>query len=247
MIPKLSVADGKYIFFIPDGDWRVHIERFGQPLMVIESGHHAVAALVMELEELRGYVAEQQEAEEHQKRAFSLAAFFETRKAWSIETFGPAYIYKRVVAHIRKELLEIEAKPDDLEEWVDVALMAMDGAWRAAGADGDGFVAALLAKAAKNMKRTWPDWRTMNQDAPIEHVRSRELVDIAAGEPLFLPGGSDAFCETLADDMLHPDGRCDCRGEGTCAWCLAHCLGCGIRIDESCQECASRARAVGSP
>lgn len=230
MIPKLSVADGKYTFSVPDDDYRVHVERYGEPWVIIKDGHHAVAALVMELEELRGYVAEQQDAEEQRKSVFNLATFFEGRRAWSIETFGPANIYKRVVAHIRKELLEIEAKPDDLEEWIDVALMAMDGAWRAAGADGDGFVAALIAKAAKNVERSWPDWRTMDPDVPIEHVRSRELIDIAA-----------------AHAVLHPDGHCTCHGENTCAWCLAHCLGCGIRIAESCQECASRARAVGSP
>jgi hypothetical protein len=31
MIEKLSVADGKYTFSVPDGDWRVHVERGGEP------------------------------------------------------------------------------------------------------------------------------------------------------------------------------------------------------------------------
>jgi hypothetical protein len=145
--------------------------------VVIEAGHKAVAALVMELEDLRRSTA---------PRRFDLASFFEERKEWSRETFGPAYIWKRVVAHIRKELVEIEAKPDDLEEWIDVVLIAMDGAWRAAGADGDGFIAALVAKAAKNMKRTWPDWRTMDPEAPIEHVG--EPVDTSGVDAVFEDG-----------------------------------------------------------
>jgi len=177
MIEKLSVADGKYTFSVPDGDWRVHVERGGEPWVVIEAGHKAVAALVMELEDLRRSTA---------PRRFDLASFFEERKEWSRETFGPAYIWKRVVAHIRKELAEIEAKPDDLEEWIDVVLIAMDGAWRAAGADGDGFIAALVAKAAKNMKRTWPDWRTMDPEAPIEHVG--EPVDTSGVDAVFEDG-----------------------------------------------------------
>lgn len=105
--------------------------------------------------------------------AASAAAFFDAKAAWSLETFGPGDRYAGVVAHIRKELAEVEAKPADLEEWVDVVLLAMDGAWRSAGADGAAFVAALRAKDAKNRGRTWPDWRTLKPGDVSEHVKPK--------------------------------------------------------------------------
>lgn len=106
-------------------------------------------------------------------------AFFDGFAAWSRETFGPMDRYAGVVAHIRKELDEVEANPIDLEEWVDVALLAMDGAWRSAGADGRGFVLAMLAKDEKNRKRRWPDWRD-NPGAVTEHIRDEEVGPVPA-------------------------------------------------------------------
>lgn len=99
------------------------------------------------------------------------AAFFDEKMVWSEKTFGPRDRYNGLIAHIRKELVEIEAKPNDLEEWVDVVLLAMDGAWRSAGADGAAFVQALLLKQVKNVSRSWPDWRTLKPDQVLEHVR----------------------------------------------------------------------------
>ena len=103
--------------------------------------------------------------------SFCLRRHMRRAIAFSLATFGPGDRSAGVVAHIRKELLEIEAKPDDLEEWIDVAILAFDGAWRA-GYTADEIVAALAAKQAKNEARTWPDWRTASPDALIEHVKA---------------------------------------------------------------------------
>ncbi len=84
-----------------------------------------------------------------------LAAFFDAKAAWSRATFGIGH-RAGVIAHIRDELKEIENAPSDLTEWVDVVLLAMDGASRSAGADGASFVAALIAKQQRNECRTWP-------------------------------------------------------------------------------------------
>lgn len=95
------------------------------------------------------------------------------QRAWSDETFGPGARTAGVLAHIRKELDEIAADPADLNEWVDVIILAVDGATRA-GHSGQALVAAYHSKMAKNRARTWPDWRDFDEDQPIEHVRGAD-------------------------------------------------------------------------
>ena len=92
----------------------------------------------------------------------------ERQRAFSLNTFGPGKRAAGVVDHIRKELKEIEANPSDLTEWIDVVLLACDGAWRE-GYSAKEIAAALAAKLAKNESRTWPDWRTVPLDRAIEH------------------------------------------------------------------------------
>jgi hypothetical protein len=99
-----------------------------------------------------------------------LIEHLERQRAFSLRTFGPGNRTKGVIDHIRKELLEIEANPLDLTEWVDVILLALDGAWRA-GFDPAQITDAIQAKQAKNERRVWPDWRTADPDKAIEHVR----------------------------------------------------------------------------
>ena len=109
---------------------------------------------------------------------FDLAQHLQRQHDWSEKTFGPGTRTKGVIDHIRKELLEIEAEPNDLSEWIDVVILALDGAWRA-GFTPKQIVAALEAKQAKNMAREWPDWRTASPDTAIEHVRKKdELIDL---------------------------------------------------------------------
>ena len=99
-----------------------------------------------------------------------LIAHLERQRAFSERTFGPGARTAGVLDHIRKELREIELDPADLSEWIDVAILAFDGAWRA-GYSCDEVVDALVKKQAKNEARSWPDWRTMPYDSAIEHER----------------------------------------------------------------------------
>lgn len=92
------------------------------------------------------------------------------QRAFSLKTFGPGARTAGVLDHIRKELREIEAAPTDLSEWIDVVILAFDGAWRA-GYSPDEIVGALLAKQVRNESRQWPDWRAAALDKAIEHVR----------------------------------------------------------------------------
>ena len=102
--------------------------------------------------------------------------------SWSRHTFGPD-VRPGVVDHIRKELKEIEASDYlDLEEWIDVVILGLDGAWRSLEgtaytgdlAKADAIISMLALKQQKNEHRVWPDWRTADRSKAIEHDRSTE-------------------------------------------------------------------------
>ncbi|PPD34939.1 MAG: hypothetical protein CTY21_09475 [Methylomonas sp.] len=99
-----------------------------------------------------------------------LESYLRRQIEFSEQTFGPGRRTAMVLDHLRKELREVEQNPDDIEEWVDVAMLALDGAWRH-GHTPEQICQALAAKLAKNKARTWPDWRTQPSDSAIEHVR----------------------------------------------------------------------------
>jgi len=101
---------------------------------------------------------------------FDLVEHLYRQRAFSERAFGPGDRLRGVLDHIRKELIEIEAAPGDVTEWVDVILLALDGAWRA-GHTPEQIAAAIEAKQTKNEGRTWPDWRTAAPGKAIEHVR----------------------------------------------------------------------------
>lgn len=101
---------------------------------------------------------------------FDLISHLHRQRAFSESTFGPEPRTTGLLDHLRKELHEIEADPTDVEEWIDVVLLAFDGAWRS-GHSPEQIAAALAAKQAKNEAREWPDWRTADPTKGIEHVR----------------------------------------------------------------------------
>lgn len=101
---------------------------------------------------------------------FDLVAHIRGQIEFSMRTFGPGRRTEGVAAHIAKELDEIRSSPGDVREWVDVILLALDGAWRT-GATPEEIAGAIAAKQRKNEARQWPDWREMPADGPIEHVK----------------------------------------------------------------------------
>jgi Protein of unknown function (DUF550)/Domain of unknown function (DUF4406) len=111
---------------------------------------------------------------------FDLVAHLIRQREWSLQTFGPSPRTKGVLDHIRKELAEIESNPGDLSEWIDVVILAFDGAWRA-GHEPEVIAATLGGKQARNENRVWPDWRTQSADRAIEHDRSGERRIYIAG------------------------------------------------------------------
>lgn len=129
------------------------------------------------------------------------------QRAFSRAAFGPGARTKGVIDHIRKELIEIERKPYDLEEWIDVVLLALDGAWRCAEAMGmhrdhvpASVVETLALKQLNNEFRNWPDWRAADPDKAIEHVKPtpapHDCPVISCGSPYLCRTG----CRVLADE-----------------------------------------------
>jgi hypothetical protein len=111
----------------------------------------------------------------------TIAAFVEDQRKFSLETFGPGQRTKGIIDHIKKELAEVEADPGDVKEWIDVAILALDGAWRV-GARPQDVDDGLWAKLHKNQGRTWPRWQDASPDAAIEHDRTGEAAPVPAGE-----------------------------------------------------------------
>lgn len=192
------------------------------------------------------------------RSGLSIAPYLERAIPWQAQTFGPGARHQGIVAHIGRELSEVDAaalqagEDGVLGELIDVAILALDGAWRAImgdafdpdrveavaakleelvleglldgarelayrppctdvlnrrldrldtretfpGADehfarlagaalAQAFALAsadaqhpwaivrdrLFAKLRRNLARSWPDWRTVPQDQPIEHIR----------------------------------------------------------------------------
>jgi hypothetical protein len=127
---------------------------------------------------------------------FDLEAHLARQRRFSESTFGPGLRTAGVLDHIKRELVEIADKPTDLAEWIDVAILALDGAWRT-GATPAQIITALEAKQTKNEARTWPDWRTADPDKAIEHDRTTDAaagpVDVYLGRPTMIAvyGASD--------------------------------------------------------
>lgn len=102
--------------------------------------------------------------------SYDLVKHIERQWRFSQKTFGPKQTTEGVIDHIRKELEELDESPRDIEEWVDVIFLALDGACRS-GATAGQITAAIEAKLTKNEKREWPNWREHNPDKGMEHVK----------------------------------------------------------------------------
>lgn len=113
----------------------------------------------------------------HLPLQFDLVTHLHRQRAFSLHTFGPGDRTAGVCDHIRKELVEVQddagAGLPTLSEWVDVVILALDGAWRS-GATPEQIVRAIETKQSKNEGRKWPDWRTADPTKAIEHDRTAD-------------------------------------------------------------------------
>lgn len=108
----------------------------------------------------------------------TLVGYVERHKLWSEANIGLGLRTEGILAHIAKECEEIRAKPTDTEEWADIVILGLDGAWRSAQArmpEATGFgIAQAVAKAVYGkMRKVWQRRypKGVPADQPCEHLR----------------------------------------------------------------------------
>ena len=99
--------------------------------------------------------------------------FVDRKYKSSLNIFGPGERLEGIIAHIKKELDEILKNPKDKFEWADLILLGIDGASRQ-GITGKELLDVCKEKWSIVESRTYPDWRTVGQDQPIEHIREND-------------------------------------------------------------------------
>lgn len=100
----------------------------------------------------------------------NLIEYIHKQMSWSLNTFGKGNRVLGITKHIEKEIDEVRSNPKDLSEWADIAILALDGAWRA-GYSPEEIAAELERKQGVNFQRKWPKGR---DDEPIEHIRESD-------------------------------------------------------------------------
>lgn len=110
-----------------------------------------------------------------------LSAFVFDQYRWSMQTFGPGDRTEGLLKHIGKEIEELRAAPTpdaQLDEWIDVLLLALDGALRC-GVTPLVVSESIEAAQKRNFNRRWPPANLQRLGEPNEHVRDADGVDAA--------------------------------------------------------------------
>jgi hypothetical protein len=104
--------------------------------------------------------------------------FMDRQIVFSMKAFGEGRRTRGIIAHIRKEIKEVLKAPNSPYEWIDIAILALDGAWRSVygGTSPDMarqvselVAVALLEKQRKNVLRKWP--KPISQNTAVEHIK----------------------------------------------------------------------------
>jgi hypothetical protein len=112
---------------------------------------------------------------------------------WSYKTFGSAERHLGVLKHIEKEIDEVRQNPQDVSEWIDIILLAFDGACRM-GFTPEQVVKALISKQEQNTQRHWPP--PGKDDEPSFHLEDKGC-GVTAEEAWQL------VVDTLELEMMH--------------------------------------------
>jgi len=88
---------------------------------------------------------------------------------WSAATFGVRDC-SGPLNHLKSEIEEVKAKPDDLTEWADCYLLLSDAAARA-GIKMSAVFEAAMNKHEINVRRDWPPVGETNEQGFTEHKK----------------------------------------------------------------------------
>ena len=101
---------------------------------------------------------------------FDLISHLVRQHEFSINTFGPGKRVDSLLDHISKEIIEVHESAGALSEWIDIVILALEGALRSVDSALE-VALALEAKQRVNEGRRWPDWRSAQDNKAIEHIR----------------------------------------------------------------------------
>lgn len=107
--------------------------------------------------------------------AVDMLDFFERQREWSYETFGPPDHRGPVgpLKHLEKEAKEAYEEADKEKqkvEIIDCLFLVFDAAHRA-GMSYSEMSRIAMEKLQANKLRQWPDWKKVNPNSAVEHVR----------------------------------------------------------------------------
>ncbi|MCK5019171.1 MAG: DUF550 domain-containing protein [Candidatus Peribacteraceae bacterium] len=100
---------------------------------------------------------------------FDFKAYLEVQRKWSEIVFGHGTRTEAILKHIADESDEVRAEPHDLEEWIDIVILALDGAWWA-GYTPEEIMLKMCYKQQKNLKRKWHVPNSENE--PVMHIKN---------------------------------------------------------------------------
>ena len=83
-------------------------------------------------------------------------------------TFGSGSRVEGILDHISEEISEVRQNPKDIFEWIDIAILAADGAMRQ-GYSPEEFVLAWEQKLSINENRKWET--STNESKRIKHIK----------------------------------------------------------------------------
>jgi hypothetical protein len=118
-------------------------------------------------------IPERQKDKQPSHDKYDLVAHIKRQKSFSLETFGTGDQHEGIINHISDELDELARSPGEIEEWIDVINLAIDGAHRQ-GYSAERIAGALEAKLRKNENRDWPDQESQSDSEPVFHLDKSE-------------------------------------------------------------------------
>jgi hypothetical protein len=126
-----------------------------------------LTALTKERDDLIEANAKLRQEAEERKDIFDFKAYLEVQIKWSEIVFGKGMRTEGILKHIALESDEVREEPNELEEWVDIIILALDGAWRS-GATPDEIILKMFYKQQKNLRRKWHVPESENK--PVKHI-----------------------------------------------------------------------------